>query len=360
MLVAIDCEGPLTKNDNALELSRHFIPNGERLFTQLSRYDDILAFMIKRPGYRAGNTLKLICPFFKAFGVSNQAVKDFSADHILIMPGADSLLRWITDQTDGFIISTSYRQYIQALCEVIGFPVRNTFCTDLDIDFLNPPEEECLKVRAMADKIITLPFLDWSSDVKSIDGFSHEVRSTFDDIDRIITTELEGMQIGGYLKHVEPVGGTEKARAVQEGCKRTGQHISGVIYIGDSITDVEAFRMVREGGGMTVAFNGNRYAVEVAEVACLAHHSDVLAIICQVFSEQGRRGVIDMVEDWRKGSPFVQQAVSSSPLGEALAVKEKSHPSYLAMITDENRSDIIGRSERFRGKVRGEEIGRLG
>ena len=71
-LVAIDCEGPLTKNDNALELSSHFILGGERLFTQLSRYDDILADMVKRPGYRAGNTLKLICPFLRAFGVKNQ------------------------------------------------------------------------------------------------------------------------------------------------------------------------------------------------------------------------------------------------------------------------------------------------
>ena len=50
-IAALDCEGPLTKNDNALELSQHFIPDGERLFTQLSRYDDILAFMVKRKGY---------------------------------------------------------------------------------------------------------------------------------------------------------------------------------------------------------------------------------------------------------------------------------------------------------------------
>lgn len=385
MLIAIDCEGPLTKNDNALELSRHFIPDGERLFTQLSRYDDILAYMLKRPGYRPGNTLKLICPFFKAFGVDNQAIKDFSSAHLLVMPGAGSFLRWITEQTDGFIISTSYRQYIQTLCEATGFPVQNTFSTNLDMDFLDTQEEEALKVRAMAARIVNLPLMDWPSDIRSIDGFSDDTRSAFYAIDRIMTTELEELIIGEYLKQVEPVGGTEKAKAVGECCRRTGQQISSVIYIGDSITDVDAFRMVREGGGMTVSFNGNRYAVEAAEMACIAHHSNILAVICQVFSEQGSRGVAEMVRIWAEGHAFDKKTLSPSSLAASgmhgeemlryfwgknglsysqfeaeLLANEKKHPSYLSMITDENRLDIIELSERFRLRVRGEEIGRLG
>lgn len=36
-----DCEGPISKNDNAFELSSNFIPNGDKLFTNISKYDDV-------------------------------------------------------------------------------------------------------------------------------------------------------------------------------------------------------------------------------------------------------------------------------------------------------------------------------
>ncbi len=67
-----DCEGPISKNDNAFELASQFIPSGDRLFTQISRYDDILADIIKREDYKAGDTLKLILPFLKAYDVTKR------------------------------------------------------------------------------------------------------------------------------------------------------------------------------------------------------------------------------------------------------------------------------------------------
>lgn len=57
-----DCEGPISKNDNAFELAQHYIPDGARFFRILSRYDDVLAYLEKRPNYSAGYTLKLVTP----------------------------------------------------------------------------------------------------------------------------------------------------------------------------------------------------------------------------------------------------------------------------------------------------------
>ena len=59
-----DCEGPLTLNDNAFELCAHFIEDGDELFKILSLYDDYLVDEVKKDNYKAGNTLKLILPFF--------------------------------------------------------------------------------------------------------------------------------------------------------------------------------------------------------------------------------------------------------------------------------------------------------
>src|SRR5512136_1298151 len=108
----IDCEGPLSKNDNAQELSARFIPRGEAFFAVVSRYDDYLADVVKKPGYKAGDTLKLILPFLIAFGVTNEAIRSYSRSHVLLLPGAAETLRFLRERMPCFIISTSYEHYI--------------------------------------------------------------------------------------------------------------------------------------------------------------------------------------------------------------------------------------------------------
>ena len=80
-----DCEGPISKNDNAFELAENFIPNGDKFFTNISLYDDVLADALKKPGYNAGSTLKLILPFFKAYGITDSQMEDFSARNIVLI-----------------------------------------------------------------------------------------------------------------------------------------------------------------------------------------------------------------------------------------------------------------------------------
>ena len=55
-----DCEGPISKNDNAFELAEHYIPDGGKFFRILSHYDDVLAYLEQRPNYSVGYTLRLL------------------------------------------------------------------------------------------------------------------------------------------------------------------------------------------------------------------------------------------------------------------------------------------------------------
>ena len=73
-----DCEGPLTLNDNAFEMAKYFIDNGDDLFKTLSLYDDFLADVVKKENYKAGNTLKLILPFFALKNLKNKDLVEFS------------------------------------------------------------------------------------------------------------------------------------------------------------------------------------------------------------------------------------------------------------------------------------------
>jgi len=87
-----DCEGPLTKNDNAQEIAARFIPDGAAFFARLSKYDDFLVDVAHKQGYNAGNTLRLIPPFFEAFHVSDEDVELFSAEGVLLVPGVAKAL----------------------------------------------------------------------------------------------------------------------------------------------------------------------------------------------------------------------------------------------------------------------------
>ncbi len=90
-----DCEGPISKNDNAFELAENFIPNGDKFFTNISLYDDVLADALQKPGYSAGSTLKLILPFFKAYGVTDGQMEDFSAKNIVLIANSKTTLHHI-------------------------------------------------------------------------------------------------------------------------------------------------------------------------------------------------------------------------------------------------------------------------
>ena len=43
-----DCEGPLTRNDNAQEIAERFLPDGAEFFARLSKYDDFLVDRLLR------------------------------------------------------------------------------------------------------------------------------------------------------------------------------------------------------------------------------------------------------------------------------------------------------------------------
>ena len=157
-----DCEGPITKNDNAMELCGHFIPQGERFFSAISRYDDYLAYEERRPGYKAGDTLKLIAPFLIAFGVTERVIEEFSREHLLLMPKADRVLRHLQRVMPLYLVSTSYEPYIRALCSLVGLPLERTFSTRWPQGEIRLREEDRRDLEDLAQEIVNLPPLRWS------------------------------------------------------------------------------------------------------------------------------------------------------------------------------------------------------
>ena len=352
-----DCEGPISKNDNAYELAQNFIPNGDKLFVNISRYDDVLADILHKPEYSAGATLKLILPFFKAYGVTDGQMNGYSTQNIVLIPDSQITLKHVQRLAHTFIVSTSYEHYIRALCKATAFPFHNTYCTRVSLDktAVTPQEKEHL--REVAQEIAEMPRIKISKGAKAMEDFSQSDQALIQRLDEVFWSLIPKMFVGKFLVDVTTVGGEQKAEAVRTAVKRSGADLADVMYVGDSITDAEAFKLVRSNGGLTLSFNGNGYAVRTAETAVLSESSLVTAAIADVFSRFGREKALSVIEDWSFRA-LKEGDVDASLLGKLAKLYPDALPKA-KIVTPQIMESLAKESSEFRGKVRG-EVGRLG
>jgi energy-converting hydrogenase A subunit R len=352
-----DCEGPISKNDNAYELAANFIPNGDSFFCNVSKYDDVLADVFKKQGYTAGSTLRLILPFLKAYGVTDRQMEDFSFDNIILISGTRATLKHVQSIAESYIVSTSYEHYIKALCKAVDFPYKNTYCTKVSLDkaAITPKEKEIL--QEMAIEISQMPLITIPADAKTLQDFSPKDQAVIKRLDEIFWVEIPAMFVGKFLSGVVTVGGEQKAESIRDVVKRLNVPLGNVMYVGDSITDVEAFRLVRENGGLAVSFNGNSYAVRNADIAIVSESNLITAVIADMFCRIGRSQTIKAVKAWSQAS------LEAAGVGSELLKQVFESPNVLPkvqIVTSENMNSIVTESSEFRKKVRGVAIGKLG
>jgi energy-converting hydrogenase A subunit R len=353
-----DCEGPISKNDNAFELAENFIPNGDKFFTNISLYDDVLADMFKKPGYSAGSTLKLILPFFKAYGMTDRQIEDFSAKNILLIANSKATLHHVQAIADSFIVSTSYEHYIKALCRAVDFPYKNTYCTRVRLDKcpITPQEKE--RLREIAQEIAQMPLVEIPSKAKTFQDFSSRDQAIIQRLDEIFWSLIPKMFVGKFLTDVVTIGGERKAEAIRDVVERLGVEMGDVMYMGDSITDVEAFKLVRDNGGLTVSFNGNNYAVREAEVAVLSESNLVIAAIADLFCKLGKELTLKALGSWNYES-LKKNNVAETLLKQLSTTNSDALPK-VQIVSAKNMELLIKESSAFRKNVRGVAVGRLG
>jgi len=352
-----DCEGPISKNDNAYELATNFIPNGDNFFCNVSKYDDILADVFNKTGYTAGITLKLILPFFKAYGVTDRQMEDFSADHIMLIAGTQTALKRIQSIAEPYIVSTSYEHYIKELCKAVDFPYKNTYCTKVSLDkvSITPQERNILQERAQ--EISQMPLITIPANAKSLTDFSLKDQALIKRLDEIFWGEIPQMPVGNFFSDVVTVGGEQKAKSVCDVVTHLKTPFEDVVYVGDSITDVEALSLVKENGGLAVSFNGNSYAVKNADIAVVSENNLVTVVITDIFYRFGKEEVLKVVKSWSQAS-LKAAGVDLKLLKEVFGFSDTGPK--VQIVTRENMNSIVTESSEFRKKVRGVAIGRLG
>ena len=339
-----DCEGPLTLNDNAFELAEHFIENGGELFKILSLYDDYLADIVKKENYKAGNTLKLILPFFVCENLKNRDLVDFSQKHIYSVNDSKFLLNYLKKRMNTYIVSTSYGQYIKAVSNYMDLPFQNTFYTDVDVDCLMLNDEEMEKIHEFKDLILSNP----------------EDYEMFDDI---FFSEIPKMGIYNKIKEINVVGGLGKKLAIDEIIDRDNINKNEIFYIGDSITDVEPLAFAHENGGISVSFNGNEYPLRVAEIAIVSPSAVTTAVIADIYQNSDKNKVLEFINDYNTSNEYKQlfedYEIDAEIKNRFFEVFENENP-VIKIIDEDNFEDILKVSKEMRNNIRGQDIGGLG
>jgi len=270
-----DCEGPISKNDNAFELTSHFVPEGNKLFTIISRYDDVLFDVLKRP-------------------------------------------------KDKHSINESERN----------------------------------QLKEFAKEISKMPRIEIPTRAKSIKDFPEKHQKTIKRLDHIFWENILNMDSGIFLKTITPIGGREKAEAIKNIAKQLNISLKQIVYVGDSITDVEAFKLIKQNGGLTISFNGNQYAIKNSEVAVLSENSIITSIIADFFFRSGKQNTIELIKNWDKKA-LKERTITPLLFEHFLQLPPTKLPK-VKIITNENKKALSKESSEFRKKVRGELIGRLG
>ena len=339
-----DCEGPLTLNDNAFELADNFIENGGDLFKILSLYDDYLVDVVKKPDYKAGNTLKLILPFFVVENLKNEDLIDFSRNNIYSVNDSKFLLEYLKETMNTYIVSTSYGQYIEAVSNYMGVPFENTFYTNVNVDELELTDDEIEKINEYKNSILENP-------------------DDYDLFDEIFFSEISEMGIYDKIREIEVVGGQGKKLAIDEIIKRDAINTNEILYIGDSITDVEPLDFARKNNGISISFNGNEYPLKVAEIAIVSPSAIATAVIADIYARYDKNKVLEFIDDYNS-TENMEKLFDDCDIDDEIkkrffSIFTNNYP-LIQIITDENYENILKESKKMRNDIRGQDIGGLG
>lgn len=273
MHIFTDWEGPWILTDIAYELCIALFNNGE-FFERLSQYDDYLAYIERREGYQAGDTLKLIAPFLVAGDLTAKELEIISEQTARFVPDAEKAMEMLMEKFRPVVISTSYTVYLKKTSLMIGVE------GDLHGTYFNPnkydvPEKWKRWLLEKVDEIASLEDID----IEERNFKSAEYLNNF------FWKELRNTPFWEIMEDVSVVGSRKKREIAESYNENT------VMAIGDSISDIEMFDYAREKGGLAMSFNGNEFALRHANLAVISESAIIEPLILMEFSENGFEGV---------------------------------------------------------------------
>jgi energy-converting hydrogenase A subunit R len=336
-IIFFDLEGPLSPQDNALEVMG-LVDEGHQAFAVVSRYDDLLA-LEGREEYEPGDTLKLILPFLILHGITATDIETVSKAAPLIAGARELVASLVGDGWRVHVISTSYQQHALRIADELGIPEGDVACTQLDLADL---------ASGLGPSDLGFVRDAWDYVLRTGEGLSLEeiAAGAVDDrirprLDEFYWEVMPRTPLGELLRGVEVVGGRRKVGALERFCHGLGVYLGQVAVVGDSITDFQMLKAVEAAGGLAIVFNGNRYALPSGTVGVASVSLLNLLPVLRTWVDHGREAL--------------RKAILSSDLGP-----QQGDAAYHWLVNCPDLEEATRAHGAARKMARGEGAGSLG
>ena len=293
-----NCRGFITMNNCVRDLCARYISNGAHLYDVLCRYDDLTAYVLGREEATPGDFLKWVVPFLKAFGATDHTICEYSRECMKLMPGASTTMGYISKLMPTFITSSMYEHTMLPVMDALDAPLCEYCCSMAEVDQANFGRAESRKLREIAQEIASLRV------PKTVYELNVPMEVDPDDVkiikvmDKVLGEKFPEMTAMTLMESMNAINSHKKAYRLLDIRRQTNIDLDSTFYIGGDQTDYQPMDLVRDSGGMSVAFNGTDFAVRGSRIAILSRNSIVGALLAYEFYNKGLQSVLDLANNW--------------------------------------------------------------
>jgi energy-converting hydrogenase A subunit R len=344
--------GFLQHNNSTRDLCHRYIPKGDKFYDMVSRYDDIVAYVLNRSDGRSGNITRFIAPFLKAFGITDFAAMKYCGESLKLMPESKKVMRHMMDTQPVFVTTSTYEHNILNVCNELEIPRVLVDCADLSFDDYDDlmRRDDAKALREMANKItnLKLPNHEYELDIPTeIPPDEIEMITTLDDI---FNMKMKRLSFADTIRNMRSIGANEKVHFLIEMRKKTQIDFDGTAFVGGDITDIHVLDTIKDRGGLALSFNGCDFAVRESNIAEISRDCTPAAVLVQEFYNEGIEAVFDLVENWDRETLKKKDYADPYLMKTMLESNPKKLPE-VHIIKKDNAGKVAKKSDDYRKKL---------
>ena len=345
-----NCEGFLEANDSTRDICERYVDDGSRFFDIVSRYDHLTSNIMGRSDNRSRNTTRFIAPFLKAFGATDFGLHEHSRNVLRTIPEAKRVIGHLMNMMPTFVISSSYEHNMMNISDMLNIPPGVIDCSEVSFDSFDLGRKDAKALRETAKRISKLKLSNYKYDLDIGGRLTLEDNSLLNTMDKIFKEEMKDSEFGDFMKNIKSVGANEKSHFLLDIRKRSSVDLDGTAFIGSDISDMQVMELIKDGGGLSMSFNGTEGAIRGSNISVMSRDCTVAAVIVQEFYNEGMEAVYSLVENWDRKSLERRECPDPHTMKAMLDANPKKLPD-VTIVNKSNMKEIMEKNEKYREKL---------
>jgi energy-converting hydrogenase A subunit R len=341
------CEGPISQNNNVLDLTAHFVPEGDRVYDIIAKYAYIRANFYGRDN-KIQHTSKLVLPFLLAFYANNKKVYEFSEANQVLRKNSKESLNYIKNISECFLIGTGFEHNVRSICRAIGFPQENAYYAKVNLAEFELSEKEKSKLRSLAWEIVGMSPITIPANGRSLQDLSSNDQATISRLDKIFSKEIAKIRnCKKIFSDVKIIGEAEKLNIVQS--LLLSSSLENALYIGCDNSDVVAMKLIRAKGGLAISFNGTETAVRNADIVVMSEDYAPIAVLADLFLRFGKAEATRVAGNFDKHTLWLT-AADGTLLNMLLEFAPTAWPKVYS-VSEWNEEEVVKQAKEYRKTI---------